>query len=162
MTAHPESRSPLPSPSSSPSRSPSRVRDHLANERTFLAWVRTTLGLIGLGFVLARMGLFLRQLALASRNAPPGHLRAGHEFMVSGVVFLALGTALTAWTGWLYQRTRRAIEEDRYEPARATVLILTVVVVVGGLLVVGLVLWNTLVARVTGRVAPSIITLTNT
>jgi uncharacterized membrane protein YidH (DUF202 family) len=33
-----------------------KIRDHLANERTFLAWVRTALGLIGLGFVLARMG----------------------------------------------------------------------------------------------------------
>src|SRR4051812_16870741 len=46
--------------------SPSRARDHLANERTFLAWVRTALGLLGLGFVLARMGLFLEQLALTS------------------------------------------------------------------------------------------------
>ena len=38
--------------------------NHLANERTFLAWVRTALSLLGLGFVLARMGLFLRQLAV--------------------------------------------------------------------------------------------------
>ena len=42
-------------PSTSASRSPSSVRDHMANERTFLAWVRTALGLIGLGFVLADM-----------------------------------------------------------------------------------------------------------
>ena len=133
------------SPTPSPSRSPSRVRDHLANERTFLAWVRTALGLIGLGFVLARMGLFLRQLAMASGDGPLGHLRAGHEFMVSGVVFLVVGTVLCAWTGWLYYRTRWAIDEDRYEPAQATVLVLTAVVVVGGLLIVGLVLWHTLV-----------------
>jgi len=132
-------------PTPSPPRSPSRVRDHLANERTFLAWVRTALGLIGLGFVLARMGLFLRQLAMASGSGPLGHLRAGHEFMISGVVFLVVGTALCGWTGWLYHRTRWAIEEDRYEPAEATVLVLTAVVVVGGLLIVGLVLWRTLV-----------------
>jgi putative membrane protein len=133
---------PTPSPSRSPS--PSRVRDHLANERTFLAWVRTALGLIGLGFVLARMGLFLRQLAMASGSGPLGHLRAGDEFMVSGVVFLMLGTALCAWTAWLYHRTRWAIEQDRYEPAESTVVVLTAVVVVGGLLIVGLVLWHTL------------------
>src|SRR5690349_11464639 len=47
------------------SRSKGRIADHLANERTFLAWIRTALGLIGLGFVLARMGLFLRNLAMA-------------------------------------------------------------------------------------------------
>ena len=133
-------------PTPAPSRSPSRVRDHLANERTFLAWVRTALGLIGLGFVLARMGLFLRQLAITNGSGPLGHLRAGHEFIISGVVFLVLGTILceagragsTTGPAW-------AIEEDRYEPAEATVLALTVFVVVGGLLIVGLVLWRTLV-----------------
>jgi putative membrane protein len=132
------------SPSTPPVRSPSRVRDHLANERTFLAWVRTALGLIGLGFVLARMGLFLRQLAAMGGTVPGRGLRAGHEFMVTGVVFLVLGTALGGWMGWVYYRTRRAIDEDRYESAGPTVLVLTAVVVVGGLLIVGLVLWQTL------------------
>ena len=135
---------PEESRSTPPAHSPSRTRDHLANERTFLAWVRTALGLIGLGFVLARMGLFLRQLAMAGGSGPMRHLRAGHEFMVTGVVFLVVGTALCAWTGWLYHRTRNAIDLDRYEPARSTVLVLTAVVVVGGLLIVGLVLWQTL------------------
>src|SRR5437660_7383414 len=94
-----------------------KVRDHLANERTFLAWVRTALGLIGLGFVLARMGLFLRQLTAAAEAermaAGPGlrqagavgrSLHAGNEFLVTGVVFLALGTALVAWSGWMFGR----------------------------------------------------------
>ena len=47
-----------------------RTREHLANERTLLAWVRTAVALMGLGFVVARFGLFLRQLAL-ERAAPP-------------------------------------------------------------------------------------------
>jgi putative membrane protein len=34
----------------------STARDHLANERTFLAWVRTALGLVGLGVLLERLG----------------------------------------------------------------------------------------------------------
>jgi putative membrane protein len=119
----------------------------MANERTFLAWVRTALGLIGLGFVLARMGLFLRQLAMAGGEVPKRHLRAGHEFMITGVVFLVLGTGLCGWTGRLYHRTRRAIDEGRYEPAGATVTFLAAVVFVGGLLIVGLVLWRTLVSE---------------
>ena len=39
-----------------------RQREHQANERTFLAWLRTSLALIGFGFVIARFGLFLREL----------------------------------------------------------------------------------------------------
>jgi putative membrane protein len=132
-----------PSPSS-PAGASSRVRDHLANERTFLAWIRTGLGLIGLGFVLARMGLFLRQLAISSGVDPRRGLHTGREFLVVGVVFLVLGTALGGWTGWLYERNRRAIDEDRYQPARRRVLAVSAVVVVGGLVIVGLVLWQTL------------------
>jgi uncharacterized membrane protein YidH (DUF202 family) len=58
------------------------LRDYLAEERTFLAWIRTGLTLMGFGFVVARFGLFLRlhdlkaaaagywQDALASSRAP--------------------------------------------------------------------------------------------
>lgn len=132
-------------PTNRPPRSPSRVRDHLANERTFLAWVRTSLGLIGLGFVLARMGLFLRQLAVAGVTPEARGLRAGREFLISGVVFLLLGTALSGWTCRLYRQNCRAIDEDRYEPATKTAMTLGLVVVTGGLVIVGLVLWRTLV-----------------
>jgi len=121
-----------------------KIRDHLANERTFLAWVRTALGLIGLGFVLARMGVFLRELARdrasASPGTPPPYL--GHEFLISGIVFLALGTALSGWSGWIYQRNRRAIETDGYAPAAGTVWALTTVVVLGGLVISGLAVWR--------------------
>jgi putative membrane protein len=122
--------------------SANRARDHLANERTFLAWVRTALGLLGLGFVLARMGLFLEQLALTSL---PGHhhFRGGHEFIGTGIVFLVLGTMVGGWSLWLYHRRRLAIDAGRFEPDRATVLTLGIVVVVGGLAVIGLVLWRT-------------------
>jgi putative membrane protein len=40
-----------------------RVREHLANQRTLLAWIRTAIALMGLGFVVARFALFLRGLA---------------------------------------------------------------------------------------------------
>lgn len=132
-----------------------RTRDHLANERTFLAWVRTALGLIGLGFVLARMGLFLRELSAAQAAAAasragasplslPTHL--GHEFLVGGVVFLLLGTALCGWSGWLYQRNRRAIDADAYVPAAGAVWGLTAVVTLGGATIIGLAVWRTATA----------------
>jgi putative membrane protein len=127
-----------------PPRFASRVRDHLANERTFLAWVRTSLGLIGLGFVFARMGLFLRQLAEAGVTPHERGLRAGREFIISGVIFLLIGIALCAWSSRLYLRNCRAIDQENYEPDTRTALTLAFVVVMGGLIVVGLVLWRTL------------------
>ena len=119
----------------------SRARDHLANERTFLAWVRTALGLIGVGFVLARMGVFLRQLAtVAPQGGPRQEFRGSHEFLTTGIVFLMVGTAICAGSGWIYHRSRAAIEAGRFEPARRAVTAPTAVVVLGGLVITGLLL----------------------
>ena len=43
-----------------------RYTDHAANERTFLAWIRTGLALMGFGFVVARFGIFLRELRMTT------------------------------------------------------------------------------------------------
>lgn len=54
-----------------------------AAERTLLAWVRTGLALMGFGFVVARFGLFLRELAAARGNAVPtsrGESQVGSPF----------------------------------------------------------------------------------
>ena len=100
------------------------------------------------------MGLFLRQFAITAEtlasasdhriNSMANEFHAGHEFIISGVIFLAIGTGFCAWSGWAYHQNRKAIEADRFEPAKLSVIVLTVVVVVGGLLLVGLVLWRTL------------------
>ncbi len=65
--------------------SPSATRDYLANDRTLLAWVRTGIAVIGLGFVVARFGLLIRELA----NAGVKHTAA----LPSGVS-TAFGVAL--------------------------------------------------------------------
>lgn len=123
-----------------------RVQDHLANERTFLAWVRTALGTLGVGFVMARMGIFLRRLALSGVTAPEKVFWGGHGIIVTGVAFLALGALLFGWAGHLYHRTRAAIETGDYAPAGRTVTVLVAVMLLGSLLLIGFVLWSALAA----------------
>ena len=118
------------------------VTDHLANERTFLAWVRTALGLVGIGFVLARMGLFLRQLAMVGGMSPAPSVRGSHEFLITGVVFLLMGTLVTLGSGWLYHRNRVAIDASRFEPNRHVITILMIMIVAGSLAITGLLLWQ--------------------
>jgi putative membrane protein len=130
-----------------PPRPDSRVRDHLANERTFLAWVRTALGLIGIGFVVTRMGVFLRHLSMVSESVPRHELRGSHEFLITGVIFLLLGIVICLGSGWAYHRSCRAIDAGQYEPLRHTVTALTVVVVLGSLAITGLVLWQLIISR---------------
>ena len=62
----------------------------LAAERTFLAWIRTGVALMGFGFVLARFGLFIREMEAAQHIVRPSH---GISLWL-GVALVALGVAL--------------------------------------------------------------------
>jgi putative membrane protein len=67
-------------------------RVYFAAERTFLAWIRTGLGLMGIGFAVSRFGLFLRQL-----SASTSHLQARTTGLSlwSGVMLVVLGVVVT-------------------------------------------------------------------
>lgn len=80
-------------------------RDHLANERTFLAWVRTSIALLGFGVLIAK----LRFLGLAPH--------AGAHSAELGMVFAASGILSLLLAAWHYDHTRRMIESNTYQPA---------------------------------------------
>ncbi len=105
-----------------------RTSDHLANERTFLAWVRTSISLTGLGFVVARFGLWLRELAAHSPGGAAAVRHTGLSLKL-GVGMMAAGGLLVVLAAGRYGRVRRAI--DRNDPAAAgqAVAVVTVVVV---------------------------------
>ncbi|WP_273846158.1 YidH family protein [Rubrobacter calidifluminis] len=95
------------------------IREHLANERTLLAWVRTGVGLISVGFVVERAG------ALVAGSG--GGAAASESF---GVVMVALG-CITLIAGSLqFFRTRRMIREGIFLASATPYM----VVVVGSLL----------------------------
>ncbi len=77
-----------------------RARDQLANERTFLAWVRTGLGLIGLGVVVERVGVVRAQ----------GWILAA-AFILVGTVVLLYGHAR-------YRAVETLLETGRFRAAR--------------------------------------------
>jgi putative membrane protein len=77
------------------------LRDYLAEERTFLAWARTALALMGLGFVVARFGLFLREIHLTQGGqAAQPHL-VSHWF---GITLIAAGAAVSLFSARRYSR----------------------------------------------------------
>ncbi|QLE59256.1 DUF202 domain-containing protein [Nostoc sp. TCL26-01] len=112
---------------------PSRVRDHLANERTYLAWMRTGIALLGFGVVIVRLRAF--QVPLVPR---PG---TGWKL---GLVFSLVGL-ITVWlsTGH-YFAVRRDIEEDTYEPADRWVILFSLAVMILGAGVIYFVFTTTL------------------
>ena len=67
-------------------------RVYFAAERTFLAWIRTGLGLMGVGFAVSRFGLFLRELSASASRLPA---RTTGLSLWSGVMLVALGVIVT-------------------------------------------------------------------
>jgi putative membrane protein len=70
------------------------MRDHLANVRTFLAWVRTSITIMAFGFVVAKFGLLLRELPGSHIHIGELHLATviGSALVIVGAIFLVLST----------------------------------------------------------------------
>jgi putative membrane protein len=98
-----------------PPESPTDPRIYLAAERTFLAWIRTGIAFMGFGFVVARFGLFLRELALDHnvQGAPPDHGLS----QPAGVVLILAGILLNLIAAFRHRRYVQAL--DRGEPNRS-------------------------------------------
>jgi len=63
--------------------------DHLANERTFLAWVRTGIALIGFGLVIAKFAIFISMMNPSKQ--PTGSVRLGELLVLMGAVVIVYG-----------------------------------------------------------------------
>jgi uncharacterized membrane protein YidH (DUF202 family) len=104
-------------------------RDHMANERTFLAWVRTSIGIMAFGFVVEKFALFMRRLPFlfgetegAATAVSP--LRYSTVF---GIVLVAIGALLGLLAFIRYKKVEREIVDDTYQPT----MLLDVMVAIG-------------------------------
>ena len=80
----------------------------LAAERTFLAWIRTGLALMGFGFVVSRFGLFLRELAAVQKMPQP--LSHGISLWL-GLGLVVLGVVLNVAALMRYRRYLKDLAE---------------------------------------------------
>ena len=106
-----------------------RARDHLANERTFLAWVRTGVALVVFGFAIGRFAIAIRQFMQIEGH----HIGTLGLSVWFGTFAIVAGVALVL-VGWTrYRRTRRLIELGAFEPAGFVIDFVGLLVALAGL-----------------------------
>ena len=103
-----------------------RATEYLANERTFLAWIRTSIAVISLGFVVAKFSVWLRELA--SRLDPQMHASENGASLPIGVAMMALGGLLAVLAAWRYHKVNLAIESGQVSADRGLVILVTIMV----------------------------------
>jgi putative membrane protein len=114
---------PVQGPVEMPSPDP---RTYFAAERTLLAWVRTGLALMGLGFVVARFGVFLRELAAVDHtrtHAYAGSLWIGTTLVMLGV-FVNLAAAVQHWQTVARLASNQPVRVRRVSLATLTAVVL--------------------------------------
>lgn len=110
------------SPSSDP-------RVYFAAERTLLSWVRTGISILGVGFLVAKFGLFLRLMGYNGWT-----IGSQHVSMLVGVAFALIGSGSIGWAAWQHHKfaaTLAAEERPRAYSIHSSIVIATLLAFMG-------------------------------
>ncbi|MGZ3920717.1 MAG: YidH family protein [Bacteroidia bacterium] len=104
---------------------PLHARDHLANERTFLAWIRTSIAIMAFGFVVVKFSLFLRQLGILVGK----ELNYKGISPIIGVVLVVAGAAVLLLVFFRYRRIYKQLVSNSFSPNRSLIPALTITII---------------------------------
>ena len=99
------------------------VTELLAAERTFLAWVRTSIAVASLGFVVAKFGIWLREFA--AQLSPQIHMQSTALSLPIGIGMMLFGGALTIAAAWHFRRVKETIMRGEIRSSGSLVIAVT-------------------------------------
>ena len=108
---------------------------HAANERTFLAWIRTGLAVAAFGFFIIKLNVFVDAVgrgSLLNLRAEDAGAFVAVATRYAGLAMVAIGIAMIARSSFAFERTRRAIDREetvQIPRSRAEALLAAVIVI---------------------------------
>ena len=109
---------------------PNELRDHLANERTLLAWARTAITIMALGFVIAKFGILVREVRGLTHAAQD----AVHFSALFGAALACTGAVALAFAAAGFVRVKSGIDRQEVYFSPTLGLVVAVVLTIVGLL----------------------------
>lgn len=110
------------------------ISDHLANERTFLAWIRTAIGIMAFGFVVVKFSLFVKQLSIILGKEQVIHSR-GYSAVI-GILLVASGAVTTLMAYIRYRRTEQQINKADFRNSSWLLSLLAIFIILISLLLI--------------------------
>ncbi|MBC7407597.1 MAG: DUF202 domain-containing protein [Arcicella sp.] len=105
------------------SKNKENARDHLANERTFLAWIRTSIGIMAFGFVVVKFALFVKQVSMLLGHEDIIHSK-GYSGIV-GIILVSFGSLTAILSFVRYRQTAKQLNEGYYNYSPFLITLLT-------------------------------------
>ena len=106
---------------------PQNAREHLANERTLLAWIRTSIGIMAFGFVVVKFSLFIKQISLLlgkDHSLPQQH---GYSSII-GIILVAVGAVVLLLAYLKFKKTEKQLNDENFVPSSKLVFALTIII----------------------------------
>jgi putative membrane protein len=108
--------------------------DHLANERTFLAWIRTGIGIMAFGFVVVKFTLFVKQLSIVLQKPLPA---PSHGYSTAiGIFLVAFGSLLNLMSFIRYRSINKELQDSNYKPSNLLTTVLVAFILLAGVALV--------------------------
>lgn len=111
--------------------------DHLANERTFLAWIRTAIAIMAFGFVVVKFALFVKQAGYILGEKNPAFILPSHGYSTwIGIGLVAMGTLMALLAFFRYKNIEKQLLQNRFFPSLTLSILLTIAIILVGVLLV--------------------------
>lgn len=108
--------------------------DHMANERTFLAWIRTSIGIMGFGFVVVKFSLFTRELASAVTTGTVSHTPGASRIV--GILLVVVGALILLLSYLRYEKIKKQLEQGLYYHSSAFNRLITGILILVSILLI--------------------------
>lgn len=110
------------------------INEHLSNERTFLSWVRTGIGIMVFGFVLVKFSLVVNQLP-ANFFQDSVIPKNGFTIFI-GIALVITGALMIFLSYWKYRQTNRELREGKYMYSSLLLTVLTVIIFIMSIIII--------------------------
>ena len=112
--------------------------DHMANERTFLAWIRTIIAIMAFGFVVEKFSLFIRKFSyFVGRTLPHEAAPSSFEYSsIFGIVLVAMGGIMGVLAFVRYRKVEKEIDENTYQPSLLLDILVTMGIITIGIFLI--------------------------